>query len=346
VQALSERDARLRDWLRTELALDLSAAPQRLSGGNSNVTELLDCGETRLVLRRPPDNAISASAASGIRREYAMLTALYGHAPVPRPLGFCDDTGVIGQAFALVAHVDGVSITTALPPAYPGGPDTVRCIGEALIDGLAAIHALDWQQAGVRLPKTPPDQYLTSQITRWTEVRAQASVRALPLVQALADWLLRHLPAHRQVAILHGDFHLDNTLFRRASPELAAVIDWELATVGDPMADLGLCLAFWGERSVNPPGFSFVQAVTRDCPSVSREALAARWSAATGFDSDALDYYRVFALWRLAAIVEGAYVLQVQGKVDSAYARSLEYDVPAMLSEAALIAQIDSPPTA
>jgi aminoglycoside phosphotransferase (APT) family kinase protein len=136
---------------------------------------------------------------------------------------------------------------------------------------------------------------------------------------------------------MHGDFHLDNTLFRRDAPTLAAIIDWELSTVGDPLSDLGLMLAFWGPRQVDPPGFSFVQAVTRGAPGlVTREALAARWSRITGIDVDDLDYYLVFALWRLASIVEGAYVLYRKGLVTDDYSRNLEHDVPALLLESAL----------
>ena len=139
---------------------------------------------------------------------------------------------------------------------------------------------------------------------------------------------------------MHGDYHLDNTLFRRDTPRLAAVIDWELASIGNPYADLALMLAFWGKRSVDPPGFAFVQNVTRDEHCVDRDALARRWSHHTGLALDDLEFYRVFALWRLAAIVEGAYILFRRGSVADDYSRRLEYDVPALLEEAAGIARV------
>jgi len=140
---------------------------------------------------------------------------------------------------------------------------------------------------------------------------------------------------------MHGDFHLDNTLFRRDVPRLAAVIDWELASIGNPYADLALMLAFWGPRVVEPPGFGFVQKVTRDAEHcVDRDVLALRWSRRTGLALDDFEFYRVFALWRLAAIVEGAYVLFRHGKVADDYSRRLEHDVPALLEEAACVARL------
>ena len=135
--------------------------------------------------------------------------------------------------------------------------------------------------------------------------------------------------------LIHGDYHLDNTLASKQTPEILAVIDWELATVGDPYTDLGLALMLWGsERTAEPPAFSQLQAVSRRPGVMGRRELAERWSRAAGRDLAHLDYYLAFAFWRLAAIVEGAYCLYAQGKVDSDYARDLEHNVPALLQEA------------
>jgi aminoglycoside phosphotransferase (APT) family kinase protein len=235
--------------------------------------------------------------------------------------------------------VDGAAITFTLPEAYPDEPATLERIGHELVDALAEVHRLDWRALGLRAPPPGPD-YVSREIARWREVRAGTAVRDLPLVERLATWLDEHRPAGSHEALVHGDYHLDNTLFDRREPRLAAIIDWELSTVGDPLADLALMLMFWGPRTVDPPGFAFVQAVTRRPGVVAREALAARWSRATGLDVSDLDFYLAFAFWRLASIVEGAYVLHAQGRVDSEYSRKLEYDVPALLDEAARVAGI------
>lgn len=330
----------LTEWLAAHLGLQDAQLGQRLSGGNSNVTQLVQHRDGLAVLRRPPDNTISSSAASGVRREYQMLKALHGHAPVPRALGFCDDAAVLGVPFAVIEHVDGVSISTRLPPAYPTDAQTLQIMGEELVDALATMHTLDWRGLGIEPPNAPQD-YVSKQIHRWLKARAAESVRELPLIAELGQWLQARLPAPPPASVMHGDFHLDNTLFRRDSPRLAAVIDWELASIGNPYADLGLLLAFWGKRRVDPPGFAFVQQVTRDNPAcVDRDVLARRWSRSTGLSLDDFEFYRVFALWRLAAIVEGAYILFRHGKVADDYSRRLEYDVPALLEEAAQLARM------
>jgi aminoglycoside phosphotransferase (APT) family kinase protein len=228
-----------------------------------------------------------------------------------------------------------------LPGDYPDEPATLERIGHELVDALAEIHRLDWRELGLKAPD-PASDYLTREIDRWLRVRAGASARELPLLQRLGIWLADHKPPQARQSVVHGDYHLDNTLFARAEPRLAAVIDWELSTVGDPLADLALMLMFWGPRAFDPPGFAFVQAVSRRPGVVSRESLAHRWSLATSVDAGALDYYLVFAFWRLAAIVEGAWVLRARGLVDSDYARRLEYDVPALLEEAARVAGVGS----
>ncbi len=141
------------------------------------------------------------------------------------------------------------------------------------------------------------------------------------------------------MGVTHGDYHLDNTLCHRERPELLAVIDWEMATIGDPLTDLGLLLMFWGPRAVSPPGFAHVQAVSRRDGVLGRRELARAWADSSGMEPVNLEFYLCFAFWRLAAIVEGAYGLYLAGKVDTDYARGLERDVPALLQEAALAAE-------
>ena len=328
-------------WLDVHLGLKHAELGPRLGGGNSNVTQLVRHDHGQVVLRRPPDNAISSSAAAGVLREYSMLKALQGHLKVPRALGLCEDASIIGQSFSIIEHVDGVAITHTLPSAYPAGVETLNRIGQQLVDELARLHTAPWQSMDVRRPADPGD-YVLKQIRRWQSVRAQEQARSLPLIEQLAQWLLAHLPTPPPASLMHGDFHLDNTLFSKTEVSLAAIIDWELASVGNPYADLALMLVFWGPRSVEPPGFSFVQKVTRGPTDlISRHALAQRWAETTRLDVAQLDYYLVFALWRLASIVEGAYLLYTQGLVDTDYARKLEYDVPALLTEAAQRAHLD-----
>jgi aminoglycoside phosphotransferase (APT) family kinase protein len=334
------RDERLDEWMRSHLGLSGARLGARLGGGNANVTQLVDCDSGRFVIRRPPDAAISPSAANGVRREYRMLKALEGRARVPRAIGFCEDAAVLGQPFAVVEFVPGTSITDRLPPDYPRDAATVARLGFELVDAIAEVHTVDWRALPVDAPPNT-DAWLERQIERWRRIRSAERVRELPLFERLGTWLAGNRPAAGNARIVHGDYHLDNTLFRAERPELAAVIDWELATVGDPLTDLGLLLMFWGPRAIDPPAFAPIQQVTRIAGAPSRRDLARRWSERTGIDSAGLDYYLCFAFWRLASIVEGAYVLYRKGLVQDAYSRGLEHEVPRLLREAALVAGID-----
>jgi len=325
-------------WLEAKLGLRQVEIGSKLGGGNSNITQLVRHSEGLVVLRRPPDNSISSSASAGVSREYSMLKALYGRLKVPRPLAHCADPSIIGQPFSIIEYIDGVAITKKLPLTYANNSNTISTLGTELIDELATLHTIDWRMLGITGPKMP-EEYVAKQISRLRKLRAEESGRPLPLIEDLAVWLTTNLPPPPPATVMHGDFHLDNTLFCRTAPRLEVIIDWELSTVGNPYADLALVLAFWGPRSIEPPGFSFVQKVSRvDAAVVSRDVLAERWAKRTGLDLETFRAYCVFALWRLASIVEGAYLLYQTGQIDSDYARKLEYDVPALLEEAAELA--------
>lgn len=334
MRAVAGTDAAFADWMAAHAGLSGAVLGPLLGGGNANVTRMVECGDRRLVLRHPPEAVVSDTAASGIAREFRVASALAGRAPVAAPLAFCDDAGVIGAPFMVSEFVDGVAITEALPDAYADDARTVSAIGEALVDALAAVHVTDWREA-VGEGFGRPEGFVERQVERWLKVRARDRVRDLPLLDELGGWLLANLPEPAPAAIVHCDYHLDNTLFDRAAPRLKAIIDWEMATVADPRVDLGLVTMFWNRDEGRGPGFRFVQRVSNRAGVIPAGELAQRWSAATGIGLAGFDWFRVFAFWRLAAIVEGAYVLYRRGEVDSAYARGLETDVPALLREAA-----------
>ncbi len=336
---MSVETVTFRDWAEAELGLRNARIDRELSGGNSNLTRMVVHDEGQLVMRSAPANTISPKAHLGVQREAKFMAALHGHAPVPAVTAWCEDTAVIGQPFALVEFIDGLSLTDTLPAAYDN-VDAVNQLGLQMAGALGEIARAPWQELGLK-DMGRPDNFLQRQIERWLQVRKEQPTRELPDLPRLGQWLLDHLPAEGPVGIVHGDYHLDNTLCHRERPELLAVIDWEMGTIGDPMSDLGLLLMFWGPRKVMPPGFTHVQAVSRKEAVVGRQALASAWSEASGLAADNLEFYLCFAFWRLAAIVEGAYGLYLSGKVDTPYARGLEYDVPALLQEAALAAEGD-----
>jgi aminoglycoside phosphotransferase (APT) family kinase protein len=321
-------------WLARAAGIENARLGERLGGGNSNITRLVHAPAGTFVLRHPPTATISDNAARGIGRERRVLEALAGLVCAPRVIAWCEDPQILGAPFLIVSHVDGVPITERLPEAYHNAAAPVDTIGEELIDALATLHSIAPARVGLA-DFGRPENFLERQIGRLLDLRQSHSVRELPLLAEIGNWLISRVPPSLRPSIVHLDFHLDNTLFAPTVPRLLAIIDWEMATLADPRVDLGLFLMFWKRDEAKELGFRFVQRVSNRPDVVDRQALAERWAGRTGLPIDDLAYFQVFAFWRLAAIVEGAFVLHRRGEVDGPYERGLERDVPALLAEAA-----------
>lgn len=328
-----EDECRLEAWLGEAAGAGWARLGPAIAGGNSNVTRIVETDRGRLVLRHPPTHLVSDRAAAGIEREFAALRALSGEAPVPQPVAYCEDPSLLGQPFSLSRFVEGITITDRLPASY-GSSAGANAIGRAMIGAIGAAHRVDPQG---RLPEWfgRPEGFIGRQIDRWQQLRDSDSVRQLPLLGEIAQWLRANQPAPLAARIVHCDFHLDNCLSSAVHPQIRAIIDWEMAAVADPRLDLGLALFFWKRNPEGQLGFPAIQAFSNRPDVADRKLLAAEWSKASGLDPSGFEYFMVFASWRLAAIVEGAYILYREGKVDSDYARRLEADVPALLEEAA-----------
>lgn len=332
-------DPQLADWLAEHAGFRGPWKLHRLTGGNSNETCLLRGGEQAYVLRRPPQHVLSASAHS-VTREYTLLSALSGTAvPAPHPVALCTDHEVPMAPFMLMEHVaEAASVTEELPATYHrDAPGALRQLADEVVDALAAAHALDWQAAGLA-DFGRPDRFLERQVRRWYGQWERVARRSLPLMSELAEWLESNRPAAQPPALMHGDFHLDNCLVSTSEPRVRAVIDWEMATIGDPLLDLGLLLAFWGQRPLGNPAMPAIQAVSRLSGAPPREHLVARYEEAIGATVSHLEYYQCLALFKLAAIVEAAYSQHLAGELNTNYAAALKHDVPAMLEEACVTA--------
>lgn len=337
MQTISDSAERLSRWLEAEAGIADARIVRPLAGGNANVTSLVETASGPMVLRHPPADTISDLARAGIAREFRFISAVAGKAPVAEPILFCDDMGVLGTPFSLSRFVQGAAITDALPQAYPDTVATRDAVGFALIDALASVHMIAPTPEGLGdLGKA--QQFVGRQIERWRAVRSAHACRDLPLIEKLGDWLAKAVPEPEAVRIVHCDFHLDNVLLDLTEPRVEAILDWEMATLADPLVDVGLVTAMWNRDEDLPLGFAFVQRVSNKPGVISGVQLAQRWADRTGLSVDHLRYFQVFALWRLAAIVEGAYVLFREGQVDGPYERGLEHDVPALLDAAWRIA--------
>ena len=321
-------------WLEEQLNWSEVQFLGPLSGGNSNLTWHFSSAEQACVVRTTPNEAISPNSARGIERDSKVLKLVEGAVKAPKLIAWCDDLQVMGRPFLVQEWIDGRSVTATLPNSDWDLVGAANALGEDMMRQLADVHSIVWPHEALSTLGRP-DNFLNRQLERWLAVRKEHAVRELPLLFELGTWLQDNMPVTECPALIHGDYHLDNTLVSVETPEIKAIIDWELATVGDPAMDVALALLFWGEKRVSEtPAFSHLQAISRVSGVVDRRHLAAVWSEETGRSIDSMGYYITLAAWRLAAIVEGAYGLYAQGKVDTPYAAGLEHDVPALLAEA------------
>jgi aminoglycoside phosphotransferase (APT) family kinase protein len=242
-------------------------------------------------------------------REYKVLTALADTAvPVPRTFAFCDDESVNDAPFYVMEKVDGQILRSPAEMAALSRDELRRC-SEALVDVLVEIHAVDYEVAGLS-DFGHPDGYLERQVRRWGQQWERSKTRDLPAIDELARRLRAALPESPPPTIVHGDYRLDNTMLAPDDPgEIVAVLDWEMATLGDPLSDVGLFLLYWKrDDAVSPVGG------LSDKGFLSRDEIVERYANRSGRDVSRLDFYEVLAAYKLAIIVEGIHARYLMGK--------------------------------
>lgn len=305
---------------------------ERHAAGHSNETFFVRLDGHEWVLRRPPRGAFLPTAHD-VGREYRVLSALAGTGVrAPRPLLLCEDTSVIGAPFFLMNRVDGMVIRDTLPPGFDDDVESRKTIGEELVDALAQVHAVDWREVGLD-GFGKPSGYLERQLRRWTGQLAltEPLTRPLPNLHRVGEWLEAHLPTTGDTTIVHGDYKLDNVAFSPGAPaRLMAIFDWEMSTLGDPLADVGWMLSFW--REANDPDEFILddQTVTRLPGFQGRGALLARYEARSGRRIDDLAFYMALAVWKLAILLEGSYARHLAGVTDDQFFSRLDEGVPAL----------------
>ena len=307
---------------------------ERIGEGHSNITYLVRRGPERFVLRRPPRPPLPPSAHD-VLREWRLLDAIKDtDARVPRTLLACDDESVIGAPFYIMEYCVGTVITSEIPEALDN-PAERASIGRDLIDTLAEVHEVDWRSCGLE-GYGKPTGYLERQLRRFTGLWEHNKTRELPRVQEVRDWLAQNMPDSPAATIVHGDYRLGNTMVANDAPaRLIAIFDWELSTIGDPLADLGYLTVTWVE-----PGdpehtmFSSLSAVTRREGFPAREELIAHYEQRTGRSMSDLRWYQALALWKAAVFMEGNYKRSLAGTTDDPYLKLFDEGVP-RLAEAA-----------
>jgi aminoglycoside phosphotransferase (APT) family kinase protein len=300
---------RLGEYLAARIPdLRLPLAVRQFPSGFSNLTYLLSAGARELVLRRPP---VGTRPKSGhdMAREFRVLSALQGvFAESPRPVHFCEDESVIGAPFYVVERIRGVILRRDYPAELEATPALVRAQQHALVDTLARLHAIDHRGLGLA-EFGRPDGYVRRQVDGWTARYASATTVDAADATGVATWLASALPAESpQVALIHNDYKLDNVVFDAGEPErLVGVLDWEMATIGDPWMDLGCSLAYWVEAG-DPPELLATRMLPTHLPgSMSRVEVVERYAGARKLTAPDFRFYRVFGLFRLAVIVQQIY---------------------------------------
>jgi aminoglycoside phosphotransferase (APT) family kinase protein len=318
---------------------------QPIGEGHSNVTYLIERDSSpthsQLVLRRPPRGPLPPSAHD-VLREARLLQALAPTpARVPKVLGVCADEEVIGCPFYVMERVQGEVIVSETPTQLDT-PEQRRGIGEQLIDALVEIHAVDWQKAGLE-SFGKPTGYLERQLRRFGGLWELNKTREIPAVEHVRRWLSEHMPnqdAPTPATIVHGDYRLGNTMFAEHAPaELVAVFDWEMATIGDPLAEVGSLCMFWTEAGDPEGGLrEHLGRVTRAEGYPTRAELIGRYEELSGRSMKDLRWYTTLALWKSVVFMEGNYKRAVAGTTDDPYLKQFGEGVLELARQAERVA--------
>lgn len=306
------------DWLRGSTHPDaaqyeVDVRPMRGSGSCDMFD--LRVGSERLVIRRAPLAAV-ADKAHDVVREYRVIDALTGGgARVPQLAGCCEDSRVLGAPFYVMHYIDGEVIRRRLPVQYIDNPQSQPAIGEELIDALVELHCVHWRGTALE-EMSRPEGFLERQVGRWMAQLEKYRTRELDGVDAVARWLEDNRPETGELAVMHGDYKIDNAIFSKAlPPRIETLVDFEMTTVGDPLIDLAWAMIFWPEEgnliAIAAPGSeggmdgAFCQ---------SPQVLIRRYADRTGRTLDAFQWYQAFAAWKLGIVLEASYAKFLSGE--------------------------------
>ena len=311
---------------------------ERIGEGHSNITFLVRRGDARVVLRRPPRPPLPPSAHD-VLREARLLQSLEGTpVRVPTVIAVGDDESVLGVPFYVMEEIHGSVLASAIPQAL----DTIeerRRTAEELVDALVELHEVDWRACGLE-GYGKPTGYLERQVRRFTGLWEHNKTRELPVVEELGEWLGANMPESPESTIVHGDYRLGNVMMADTAPaELVAIFDWELSTIGDPLADVGYLTVTWVEPD-DPQDtmFANLNAVTRAGGFLTREEIIARYEERSGRSMSALNWYQALALWKAAVFMEGNYKRFQAGNSDDEYLGLFDRGVPMLAEKAREIA--------
>lgn len=328
-------EGRLQEFLRGRLpGSERDLRVRQFGGGAANLTYLLDFGGQEYVLRRPPLGPVAPSSHD-MAREHRVLSVLHRALPeAPRAFLLCEDPSVIGAPFFVMERRRGIVVRRHLPDGVSTVPEAPRLMSTALVDTLARLHAVDYGALGLGdLGK--PVGFLARQLAGWYDRWQRAKIEEVKALDDVHAWLSSHLPVAGPAALVHNDYKLDNVMWDEAQPgRVVAVFDWDMATLGDPLSDLGALLAYWSEPG-DPAAFRAMSMMPTTPAFPSRCELVERYARVSGRDVSAIAFYHVLGLFRLAVIAAQIYVRFRRGQTRDARFSAFGPLVP-VVAEAAL----------
>jgi aminoglycoside phosphotransferase (APT) family kinase protein len=307
--------------------------------GHSNITYLIQRAGCEVVLRRPPRPPLPPSAHDVLREARLLSAVESADVRTPRVLCCTDDDSIIGAPFYVMERIEGDVMTTSIPHDLDTPEQRAR-IADELVDSLVEIHAVDWRACGLE-GYGKPSGYLERQLRRFGGLWELNKTREVVEVNEATTWLTEHLPQQQEATIVHGDYRLGNTMFGRGAPaRLLSIFDWELATIGDPLADLGYFTATWAEPGDEGSLFALGVVTVRDGFPDRRE-LIARYEARSGRSMADVNWYAALACWKSAVFLEGSYKRLLAGTTDDPFFELLDEGVPELARRALEIAHSD-----
>lgn len=332
-------EGRLATYLASRLPVgDSIPTIRQFGGGAANLTYLLNFGAHEYVLRRPPLGPVARSAHD-MGREFRVLSVLHQAFPcAPRAFFYCDDESVIGAPFFIMERRLGVVVRRTLPEAFTGVPDAPRRMSEALVDALVDFHAVDYKALGLA-DLGRPQGFVERQIEGWYRRWNKARLVELDDMDGVYGWLKANLPDAARYSLVHNDYKLDNVMLAGDDPgRVAAVFDWDMCTLGDPLSDLGALLTYWTE----PTDPAYLQATATmplgDAGFLSRDELVARYAERSGYPVHDIHFFHALGLFRLTVIMAQIYVRYARGQTMDERFATMEPMIPLVARRAAEIA--------
>ncbi|WP_280770450.1 phosphotransferase family protein [Salipaludibacillus daqingensis] len=308
---------------------------EQFSSGASNLTYELTIGSWQGVLRRPPHGPV-APKAHDMKREYTILRELHPVFPIaPKPFVYSDDDSIVGSPFFIMERREGIVLDTEFPKGMKPTEETCRRISETMVDTLVQLHDVDYKQTSLA-EMTKPDGFMERQVHGWIKRYERAKTDEIPGVESLKAWMITNIPASQEATVIHYDYKLNNAMFSDDFSKMIGLFDWEMTTVGDPLADLGAAMSYWLEED-DPDLLKYALGkppVTVLPGFMTREEFVQAYAEKSGRDVSHFHFYFTFALFKLAVICQQIYARWKKGQTNDERFAKLNYFVQQLIDQA------------